>query len=588
MTPRVLGPSSSPRRRWTLLVPLTLVLGFGLMYIAGATGAPSNPAASLEQCRNGSADSPRDCNTGSPNPDASGSTGWANGNAGPENAHFMEGYSIPYRAILTNLPTDGTVITLVMEYDLTASSLNGGTSVKALDFLTDYDRLQPHLGFGHVQEAINPTNGVSGIAAGSDTEPIPQPTDTGSINPQLAASWNAVPASEKDMELFGGDISDVDYVVQGDIDAAGAKTQISIEFTADSSTAVLAWGGHIARAKEYGAGFSASGISGSPYHMRTIGWNLNNLGSQDRSLKASAVFPTGTIIVEKACGGQSGGPFGFTTTGTGFAGFNLNCGGSTTVEGVLALGTPGFGTYTVEESSLPSGWQLLSSQIVSETGGTGTTTASTCNATDAEKQCTIKLDANETVTVRFTNEGKGAILINKNSSKGTGTSPVTVAGALFSVDGPDAGTTADFTVRDNNVGTPAGSKSDEDSTIGVICVSGLELGSYTVNETSPPSGYEGAGQTNVAATVVVGTDCGSNKPTSGIATFTNDPLAEIQVNFKDLGSGETNVAGTTITCAEGAMTLTPSSTTPPSGWHKSATHTNLDPGTYVCTVVIDP
>jgi hypothetical protein len=379
------------------------------------------------------------------------------------------------------------------------------------------------------------------------------------------------------------------YVQQGDIDGAGTKTQISITFDALNATAVLAWGGHIARSKEYGPGFSASGISGSPYHMRTITWNLNNLGNEDRSLKASAVFPTGTIIVEKACGGQTGGPFGFTTSGTGFAGFNLNCGGSTTVEGVLALGTTGFGTYLVEESSKPSGWQLLSSQIVSETGGTGTLTASTCNAADAEKQCTIKLDANETVTVRFTNEGKGALLIKKNSSKGTGTSPVTVAGALFTVDGPDADTTADFTVRDNNVGSPAGSVSDGDSTIGEICVSGLALGAYTVTETTPPAGYEGAASpTNVSATVSVGTDCGSNQPSSGIAVFVNDPLAEIQVNFKDLGSGETNVAGTTITCVEGAATLTPSSTTPPTGWHKSATHTNLDPGTYVCTVIIDP
>jgi hypothetical protein len=36
MTQRVLGPTGSPRRRWTLLVALTAVLAFGLFYVAGA------------------------------------------------------------------------------------------------------------------------------------------------------------------------------------------------------------------------------------------------------------------------------------------------------------------------------------------------------------------------------------------------------------------------------------------------------------------------------------------------------------------------------------------------------------------------
>lgn len=36
MTERVLGPTGSPRRRWTLLLPLTLVIVVGLFYITGA------------------------------------------------------------------------------------------------------------------------------------------------------------------------------------------------------------------------------------------------------------------------------------------------------------------------------------------------------------------------------------------------------------------------------------------------------------------------------------------------------------------------------------------------------------------------
>ena len=36
MTERVLGPTGSPRRRWTLLLPLVAVIALGLFYIAGA------------------------------------------------------------------------------------------------------------------------------------------------------------------------------------------------------------------------------------------------------------------------------------------------------------------------------------------------------------------------------------------------------------------------------------------------------------------------------------------------------------------------------------------------------------------------
>ena len=63
-------------------------------------------------------------------------------------------------------------------------------------------------------------------------------------------------------------------------------------------------------------------------------------------------------------------------------------------------------------------------------------------------------------------------------------------------------------------------------------------------------------------------------------------LSDIQVNFRDGGSGETSA---TISCQpQGGSDLTPTSTNPPTGWDSSATHEGLTPGTYICTVVIDP
>src|SRR4051794_16467740 len=58
---------------------------------------PMAEAANLDQIRNGAVDG---------NPPPCGNC-WVNGNAGPENAHYTEGWSIPYRMVITGL-TPGT------------------------------------------------------------------------------------------------------------------------------------------------------------------------------------------------------------------------------------------------------------------------------------------------------------------------------------------------------------------------------------------------------------------------------------------------------------------------------------------------
>ena len=80
---------------------------------------------------------------------------------------------------------------------------------------------------------------------------------------------------------------------------------------------------------------------------------------------------------------------------------------------------------------------------------------------------------------------------------------------------------------------------DEDADVGEVCVSGLTPGDYTVNEVSPPPAYGDASETDLTVTVVVGTNCTDNEPTGeGVVTFTNAPLADIQVNFRDGVSGD--------------------------------------------------
>ena len=183
------------------------------------------------------------------------------------------------------------------------------------------------------------------------------------------------------------------------------------------------------------------------------------------------------------------------------------------------------------------------------------------------------LKANDTVECTYTNTlQRGALAINKNSTKG---GAVSNAGAVFSYNGTN--------VTDNSAG-------DANPAIGRVCVSGLATGNYTVNEVSPPPGYGDApgSQDGQTVTVVSGTNCGLNPPGTGAtATFTDPPLADLQVNFRDGGSGETSV--TSMSCAN---TGTTADTDPATGWDDSVTHEDIaidpSPRTVTCEIVIDP
>jgi sarcosine oxidase delta subunit len=78
-----------------------------------------------------------------------------------------------------------------------------------------------------------------------------------------------------------------------DLSQGATSAQFTIKFIPTSSTVLLAWGGHIARRIDWGTNplRSAGGINGSPYHMRTYSWSLNNIGNQDRSLQVALAAP---------------------------------------------------------------------------------------------------------------------------------------------------------------------------------------------------------------------------------------------------------------------------------------------------------
>src|SRR2546428_6413179 len=256
-------------------------------------------AANLDQCRNGDASSPTNC------VDAPGGEGWANGNAGAQDSHYVEGYSIPYRMTFTGV-TAGTW-TVDLGYDTVHSSKH------AIDFLTHYDLINDpshSLAFGHTPECIDPTDGFLGLPANSNncalsaaptsTFPIPKPIIPDSLagnppgTPPCSATGGTVlagatscpgtmfdkiagtvPAGTNNafFSMWNGTITSVSYFSQNVVSGQGQEeTRIRLVFTAVpvDGDVLLSWGGHIARRQDWGTGNSAGGVSGSPYHMRLI------------------------------------------------------------------------------------------------------------------------------------------------------------------------------------------------------------------------------------------------------------------------------------------------------------------------------
>ena len=115
---------------------------------------------------------------------------------------------------------------------------------------------------------------------------------------------------------------------------------------------------------------------------------------------------------------------------------------------------------------------------------------------------------------------------------------------------------------------------------GTVCFDGLLFGSYTVHETVP-TGYHGEADKTV--TVDNKASCGDASYVGESVTFHNTPLSNITVSFESQVSGGTAAQ---ISCT--GLTATPPDGTPSAFDDTSETFKNLEPGTYNCTVVVDP
>lgn len=303
----------------------------------------------------------------------------------------------------------------------------------------------------------------------------------------------------------------------------------------------------------------------------TVTGNSDTADYKDTILKqAPPITNCGTVIIRKVTDpspDDTDTTFDYTTTGgLDPSTFDLKDGENQDYGATVQAGE-----YSVTETDPSPKFTLSDLDCSASDDGNG----STITPDLATATVDFDLAAGDTVDCTYTNTLQvGALKILKQSTK-SGNPLVSTAGAVFSYDSSS--------VTDNGTG-------DEDDTAGEVCVSGLLPGEYTVNETSPPDGYgdAGASQDDQKVTVVAGTDCGDNPPAAAAtATFTNPPLADIQVNFRDGGSGETSIDSMSCT-----NTGTTADTSDVDGWDDSVTHTDIpidpSPREIVCTITIDP
>jgi hypothetical protein len=297
---------------------------------------------------------------------------------------------------------------------------------------------------------------------------------------------------------------------------------------------------------EFGVNLAGAGIipPGSCKSFSQTVWESRSSGSsfvsstKDITIEDKDInnCPSVSVIKLGSDGGSQAGAVFTLYEGTGTGGTVV---GTCTVLADTTCSDPSFtglqpGTYTIDETSGVAGY-----------------------GKDPLLPHTFTLAAGDALVLTFTDPAlTGAITITKTAKHA----------------GPNgsANLVAGFTVTDSTSGTHAVS-TDAD---GHGCVDGIPQGAATVSETGPPAGYHPG--PDVPVTVVAGTTCADANGVN--ASFANIPLTNITISVDSQVVGGTS---STIDC-DGVLGSTDGN------GDGSVARTDLEPGEYHCTVVVDP
>jgi len=661
MTRVIGPPRSRRRRWWYAGITLVAAALFGVLYVAGASAIISGPpiaSPSSFESNDGNmvldtsghtdwscfvnsdgfahnATTPSGCavTSGAKNvaADAAGEISWVNGQKFDTQC--------PALAVNNNPPKDE--FTDVASYSETASNLNVffyGASIRSTangnasgdvefnqvagngttsagcrtfgDRLVAYDFLNGGTGLDlHVLTWIdNSVPGTSDVAGGN--------SGTCFVKTDSMPCWGAAvihPSNADTSVLEGQSNQSTITAANNPLNNTALAVNQFAEFGVNLSNVIGTGSGCISFPQEvWESRSSGSSFTSNPQDIEIENQQVANCGrviihKQTSPRGQNQVFgfnstipnPTGTVTTSSSpyCQGDTL-PNG-TYTGSGDGGFALNDSGNSTTNN--AANTEDCknlvqGSYTVTEQT-NSSYTLSNIVCTLSSGATSSVTygaAAHSSFVAGDTVVNITLKPTDTVECTYTNTlNQGALLIKKESTK-TGNPLVQVAGATFCY----RTTTGCTSVTGTNVtDTTDSTGGDSDTTIGEICVSGLTPGNYFINETGAPTGYGIGTSGEQTATVVSGTNCSSNKPSSsatGLAVFTDPPLSKIQVIFSRVGTQTETSASIVCTDASSNVisAVSENGNADPAFDDTNETFGNgtstLVPGTYTCTVVIDP
>jgi len=188
--------------------------------------------------------------------------------------------------------TIGTVYSVTIGYDIIKNGKH------AIDYLGTYN---------NTETTADPCSDIiSGCTPAGFDDTVPVPPDTSNA---LVGALGTVSQPPGVFTIWGGTFHYTGSVapfynnyVNGD-----THRSITLTFKATGTNVVIAWGGHVAWAGDWGSGNSAGGISGASYHTNLDACGgFNGCGGLDVGLTADAAAPAGLIRIVKIASTATG------------------------------------------------------------------------------------------------------------------------------------------------------------------------------------------------------------------------------------------------------------------------------------------